>query len=220
MPPAAAAAAVPTLGYMDARGIAEPIRCLLHYCNVNFNDKRYPDKAAWLREKHALGLPFPNLPYAGVKLTQTTAVLQHIGREQGLVGKSPAQVAEIDMLTHVALDMANGLICLCYSTPDQYHENLPNFIKQIPTWLDPLDAYLGTKDWFAGELSTADFVLYDRLSVFNAFQPGCVDSHASLKGFMERFRGLKVVSEYLASPEHMTRRVFGPESNWNFCEQN
>ncbi len=31
----------PTLGYWDIRGLAEPIRYLLKYAGVKFNDKRY-----------------------------------------------------------------------------------------------------------------------------------------------------------------------------------
>jgi len=59
----------PTLGYWDLRGIAEPIRMLLHYADVDFEDKRYVygdapdfDKSDWLNVKHKLDIPFPNLP--------------------------------------------------------------------------------------------------------------------------------------------------------------
>jgi glutathione S-transferase len=66
---------VPTLGYWDIRGLAEPIRYLLKYAGVKFNDKRYefgPGSSMtelesirknWSPDKFNLGLDFPNLPF-------------------------------------------------------------------------------------------------------------------------------------------------------------
>jgi glutathione S-transferase len=66
---------VPTLGYWDIRGRAQPIRFLLKYAGVEFNDKRYEFgpgstlaqiesiRKYWLTDKSNLGLDFPNLPY-------------------------------------------------------------------------------------------------------------------------------------------------------------
>ncbi len=66
---------VPTLGYWDIRGRAQPIRFLLKYAGVEFNDKRYelgPGSSMaeiqsinkhWLPDKFNLGLDFPNLPF-------------------------------------------------------------------------------------------------------------------------------------------------------------
>jgi glutathione S-transferase len=66
---------VPTLGYYDTRGLAQPIRLLLKYAGVEFNDKRYEFgpgstlaeiesiRKYWLTDKSNLGLDFPNLPY-------------------------------------------------------------------------------------------------------------------------------------------------------------
>jgi len=66
---------VPTLGYWNLRGLAEPIRYLLKYTGVHFNDKRYEFgegttlqqidsiRKNWNPDKFNLGLEFPNLPY-------------------------------------------------------------------------------------------------------------------------------------------------------------
>lgn len=59
------------LGYWDIRGFAEPIRLLLRYCDVPFEEVRYgygtgdqfPSRDEWLAEKFTLRLDFPNLPY-------------------------------------------------------------------------------------------------------------------------------------------------------------
>ena len=66
---------IPTLGYWDIRGLGQPIRYLLKYAGVQFNDKRYGFGAGttmaeaesigkhWIPDKFNLGLDFPNLPF-------------------------------------------------------------------------------------------------------------------------------------------------------------
>lgn len=71
-----------TLGYWNIRGLADPIRYLLHHVGADFEDKRYEvgpapkfDESSWLNEKYKLGLDFPNLPYyidGNLKLTQVS----------------------------------------------------------------------------------------------------------------------------------------------------
>jgi glutathione S-transferase len=85
-----------TLCYWDIRGLAQPIRLLLEYTGTQYEDKKLScgpppsfDKSCWLDNKFSLGLDFPNLPYyidGDVKLTQSNAILKHIGRKNNLVG--------------------------------------------------------------------------------------------------------------------------------------
>ncbi|KAG5185264.1 glutathione S-transferase [Tribonema minus] len=213
------------LGYWDARGVAEALRCLLTYCNVKFTEKVYTEMPQWQKDEHALGLPFPNLPYfidsrSGLKLTQSNAILQHVGRSHGLVGKTPEQMAEVEVLVNLAFDMLMILSRVIIAPPDKYPRLYAEFAKNtVPAWLDQLETYLGTKEWLVGTLSTADFVIYDRLSVLNRYLPGCVDARAVLKAYAERFRTLPRVCDYLASAAHRERCVFGaPVTNWNFSE--
>lgn len=73
------------LGYWDMRGFAQPIRSLLHYLEIPFEDVRYsfgdehdnyqsyPNQNSWRTVRETLGLDFPNLPYlidGSTKLTQ------------------------------------------------------------------------------------------------------------------------------------------------------
>lgn len=74
------------LGYWEIRGYAEPIRTLLHYCKVPFEDVRYgfgsgadfPSMNEWFKVKPSMGLDFPNLPYlitdTGCKITQVSSL--------------------------------------------------------------------------------------------------------------------------------------------------
>lgn len=71
-----------TLGYWNMRGFAEPIRHLLRYTKVPFEDVRYPftsngefpSRDEWLSKKFSFGLDFPNLPYLIEDNFKTTQV--------------------------------------------------------------------------------------------------------------------------------------------------
>ena len=59
----------PTLGYWNIRGLAEPLRLMLAYGGVEYNDERidfdpFPNfRETWLKQKYEIGVPLPNLPY-------------------------------------------------------------------------------------------------------------------------------------------------------------
>jgi glutathione S-transferase len=72
----------PTLGYWKIRGLAAPIRYVLNYLKVDFNDVMYEQGDApdfniecWTSVKFTLGLEFANLPYfidGDVKITESS----------------------------------------------------------------------------------------------------------------------------------------------------
>jgi glutathione S-transferase len=84
----------------------------------------------------------------------------------------------------------------------------------VPGWLTQLSDYLGANDWFAGTLTIADFVLYEGLDVVNSIVPGAVDAVANLKAFMERFRALKGVREYVLSDAHKQLKFNNKMAMW------
>jgi hypothetical protein len=104
----------PKIGYWNIRGLAAPIRYILYFCGVKFEDKMYAYGPApefsrddWLNEKFNLGLDHPNLPYLideGVKLTETVAIMKYICHKwkPELVGRNPVELGNIEMMfSHV-----------------------------------------------------------------------------------------------------------------------
>ena len=56
------------LGYFDVRGIAQPVRNLLAYLAIPYEDKRYTDRSVWLeKDKISLKTDFPTCPYTVIK---------------------------------------------------------------------------------------------------------------------------------------------------------
>jgi len=76
------------------------------------------DRSAWLSVKHTLGLDFPNLPYlvdreAGVKLTQSMAILKHVAmaaKKPLLVEGSAALAPYLDMLANAVVDFRDAMV--------------------------------------------------------------------------------------------------------------
>ena len=103
----------PKLGYWDIRGLAQQIRLLLVYLDVDFEDVAYvqgdgPDYSnqEWLDVKDTLGLDFPNLPYfidEDVKVTETLAIMKYIAAKHkpAMLGKSAEEQGRVEMLADV-----------------------------------------------------------------------------------------------------------------------
>ncbi|VUZ50762.1 unnamed protein product, partial [Hymenolepis diminuta] len=149
----------PTLGYWDIRGLAEPIRLLLRYLGVDFEEKLYHfgpapdfDGKEWFDEKFKLGLDFPNLPYyidGDFKLTQSSAILEYIADKHDMVPNCKKQRAILHMLLNASFDICMYFGDVCYS-PD--FENLKDpFLKGLPDSLRIFEEYLSDKTWLTGD---------------------------------------------------------------------
>ena len=97
--------------------LGQGVRMLLHYTNTKYEDTVYSIKNVneWQAAKanNAWDLDFPNLPYyidGNVKLTQSNAILRHLGRQHGLYGSNDNQSSEIDMLLDTIKDIKMGII--------------------------------------------------------------------------------------------------------------
>ena len=94
------------LGYWAIRGLGQPIRFLLAFVGVPVSEVRLganPDgtlitdksmeSADWDGHRNEIEFPFPNLPYLidnsgpdEIRLTQSNAILRHLGRQWDLDG--------------------------------------------------------------------------------------------------------------------------------------
>merc|ERR1712215_413151 len=123
-------------GYWNIQGLGQPCRIALHYTGVEVEDTVWEiqKRNEWVAAKGAneWGLDFPNLPYYSdgeVKLTQSDAILRHLGRKNGLYGCSDADTAMVDMLIDTAKDIKMSLVL-----PNVYMRNL-NVDRTVSKWL-------------------------------------------------------------------------------------
>ena len=72
----------------------------------------------WGSQKFNLKLAFPNLPWYrddNVRLTQSNAIVRHIGRKYNLYGKDKSEASKIDMLIDTAADIQNAIVKIIFS---------------------------------------------------------------------------------------------------------
>ncbi|KAL5013207.1 hypothetical protein ScPMuIL_007477 [Solemya velum] len=207
---------MPTLGYWKIRGLAQPIRLLLHYVEENFNDKMYeqgdaPDysRECWMKEKNNLGLSFPNLPYyidGPIKITQSNAILRYIARKHNLLGKTTESQVRVDMMLDQAMEFRNGIVRLVYNP--NYESLKVDYFLQLPSKLEVFENFLGSNKFFGGdEVTVCDFPMYELLDQSRIMDPTCLEKFEKISAFMDRFESLPQIKEYTSSPNFMKRPI-------------
>ncbi|CAL1285174.1 unnamed protein product [Larinioides sclopetarius] len=208
----------PVLGYWEVRGLTEPIRYLLHYKNVDFEDKRYQiaDRAAWEKVKFTLDLDFPNLPYyidGDVKLTQSVTILRYLAEKYGLDGKSPAEKLRVSLAEQQITDFRTSLGRVCYDP--NFEKVKPEFVKKVPAQLKFVANFLGNRKFLAGDsLTYADFMAYEALDFYLYLIPNVLADFPALKEYHQRIRNLPELQKYLKSPQYQRWPLFSPHAQF------
>jgi len=220
----------PILGYWDIRGLAQSIRYLLAYLEIDYTDKQYKavkkgdvfDKSQWLNEKFNLGLDFPNIPYwidGEIKLTESRAIMRHIARENqpSLLGRTNEEQRKADLIENAAFDIFRKLVEICYSGDEK---GKIKFIEEQPDRLKMLSDYLGNQKWMTGEnLSYVDFWLYEILKNHSMFKPDLLSQFTNLVDFCKNFENIPQISTYLSSDKFVAGPCFGCEAKMNLGVQ-
>jgi len=197
----------PVFGYWSLRGLAEPIRYMLHHIGLEFEDCQYDlgsDPATcrdkWLAVKETLGLRFPNLPYyidGSLKLTESQAILRYLGRHHGLAGDSEEDYQRIDVAMGVMQDLHAAFSRLCY---DPKFDSLKDaFIAESGPRMEKFAKLLHGHYITGDKISFADFLLFELLERYSALMPSCMEAHPSLKEFHARMLALPGIAKYRQS---------------------
>jgi len=202
------------LGYWKIRGLAEPVRMLLRYAGIDYEEVVYEpgdapnfDKSMWYDVKFTLGLDFPNLPYlidGDVKLTQSISILHYVSAKTGLFpkGSNPADISRYDMIDHAIEDFGSCFYGLCYdTTPENFKANKGAVVTRGKEFMKQFSSALGDNKYFAGDdITGTDFWMFEAIDRFVKMEPTFIEQD-NLKMFMERIRGLPELKEYFNSPE-------------------
>jgi glutathione S-transferase len=223
----------PTLGYWDARGLAEPIRYLLKYAGIEFNDKRYEFgegttiqdiesiRKNWTQIKLTLGLDFPNLPFyidGNVKLTQSLAIIRYLARKFGLFATDEKSLTRQDLVEQQIQDMRMNFVWDLLLKKDEYEKNKVIFLEEtlpkLELQLELLSKFLGDNEWLVGKLYYVDFLAYETLDWLRQFSPENMQKFANLTQYLKRFESLPAISAYINSSEFKSWPLFAPIVSW------
>jgi len=199
--------AIPVLGYWDIRGLAEPIRLMLEYAGVKFEDKRYVcgdgptyDRSEWLNVKPKMDLDFPNLPYfldGDVKLVESFAIMKYIARKHNVL--VPVKDQHLcDMMEGVVSDFRKSFTNLCYSS--QYEALVEKYFEDMATKLEKFENYLLKHEWLGGDdLTYVDFAFAEILNQMVMMRPSLLDKHKKVGDYLKKFDSLKPIAAYRSS---------------------
>jgi len=202
----------PELAYWTILGLAAPIRLLLEYTCTKFINKEFDcgpapdfDKSCWFDIKFQLGFDFPNLPYykdGDIKITQSNAILRYIARKSNMCGVTEQEKAWVDMMADEAMDFRNGWVRLCYNP--RYEQLKDDYLeKTLPAKLDSFEAFLGDRQFFAGDSPTfPDFHMYELLDQHRMLAPEQIKAHKKLDAFLHRFEALPNIKAYMESDRY------------------
>lgn len=190
------------LGYFDVRGIAQPVRNLLAYLAIPYEDKRYTDRSVWLeKDKISLKTDFPTCPYIidGDKtITESEALLYYVAfkaERSDLIGSTPEEQVHLTQIKGFLNDTKKAMYDVVTNKIDDPSKG---FEEKLLPRLKQLANHLGKNEFIVGKISIADFILAEILSFIDV-QDGDFVTRSGLKEYLNRFNSLKGVKEYLTS---------------------
>jgi len=159
------------LTYFDIMGLAEPIRILLSYGELDFEDCRVP-KENWPNVKPST--PFgqvPILEHNGKTSHQSLAIARYLAKQVKLVGKDDLEDLDIDATVDSINDF-RAKICKYHYESDEtakeaYAKSLFNEI--VPFYLEKLDDQAKENNGYlvGGKLTWADLVFVGLIDYIN-----------------------------------------------------
>jgi glutathione S-transferase len=201
----------PRLIYFAARGRAEVIRLILAEAGVAYEDDTFTGREAFAALKASGRLPFLAVPVweeEGLRLAQSVAIANHIGRAHGMRGSSPREEALVDQAVGAVEDVRTELRRLSSAEPAKRPEIRSELRTEVlPRWFGHLERLLGANlkgsGFLVGDrLSVADLALWYLIEIARDNDFGsALDACPLLQGFFERIAAKPRIAAYLGSPK-------------------
>ena len=207
------------LYYWDIRALGEPIRLMLEYLGVEYENKHPTSGEEWFASKFDQGIDFPNLPYlidGDKKIPQSYAIMRYLTRKYKSLGggDSEEQIKNTDVAEGFCNDLRMPFYIQLFMP--NFEENKANFIKDIPKKMKPLELVLAKgRKWSAGDqLSYVDFAICENLDHYEMFAPGCLDASPHVKKYKAAFDALPKIAAYRKSDRFQKWPVTGGTAKW------
>jgi glutathione S-transferase len=159
------------LTYFNVQALAEPIRMLLSYGNIQFEDVRI-EKDAWpaLKPKTPMG-QLPVLEIDGIQVYQSVAMARYVAKLVGLAGKNDWENLLIDITVDNINDLRLKVAAVHHETDEKAKQKKFDDLKKetLPFYLDKFDAAAKENNGHLalGRLTWADVYLLAISNLFN-----------------------------------------------------
>lgn len=195
-------------GYWSTQGVAHPVRWLLSYHKMGFEDKQYSDRNQWFEvDKPALQSDFPNLPYikdGDIVITEFKAVMEYAALKTGnkdLRGKNTLDSIKISQLFSFLQDL---MLCLRdLVTNKEYDKVRDDFLNEkVAPAFNKLSKALGEKEYALGYLTWVDFNLFNMVDLVRRMSSEFVAKWPNLEKYHERFNSSEGIQAYRKSANY------------------
>lgn len=192
------------LVYWDGRGIGDPIRFLLEFCLIPYDEELVKTRAAFIARQQSLAFgQLPLLEIDGLSLVTTQAILRYVAGKKRLRGRTLAHEATADMVVNAIVDARMPLITARFQ--DHPGVVLKNFESSIlPKLAHQLHVHIlsNTGPYICGtDLTYADVFLFEFLE-YAADECDILpvlDTFPELAYHRQRMRGFPHMLNYLDS---------------------
>eukprot|EP01017_Pseudomicrothorax_dubius_P006614 TRINITY_DN11926_c0_g1_i4.p1 TRINITY_DN11926_c0_g1~~TRINITY_DN11926_c0_g1_i4.p1 ORF type:complete len:229 (-),score=35.92 TRINITY_DN11926_c0_g1_i4:159-845(-) len=213
------------LGYWNIQGLAEPLRLLMLYLNLGYEEKLYTDTALMREDKAKLDFPFPNIPYIihGEKtLCESEAIAYYLvffTKREELFGKDNDERVQSAMVHGVVSDIYNDIASKIFWNKNWEADFSKTFDEKIHPRLQRLNAFAGSKKFIiCDEIRLVDFALYRVLWLIKHMDTTSLDRYPNLVRIYSSFEEIPEIKAYHDTEIFKNRPVYSPRAFYQFAK--
>ncbi|XP_077302870.1 glutathione S-transferase-like [Arctopsyche grandis] len=193
------------LTYFNLRALGEPIRMILTYNGIKFQDIRLDRFGKdWIEKKSTFPMgQLPLLEIDGIALHQSKVICRYLAKKSDLYGKNERESAQIDIAVDIIYDLIMKMRVLRdISDPSAQETKYEEFKNtSIPFYLSNLDNIAKSYSGYLGcsKLSWADFYFTGAIDYLeNLCRIKFRDDYPNLKKVIQNVTEEPKLKEYLS----------------------
>jgi glutathione S-transferase len=189
--------------YFNVKALGEPLRFLLSYGNIPFEDIRIT-REEWPALKPSMPMgQMPVLEVDGKRAHQSLAMSRFLAKQVGLIGNDAWEDLQIDTVVDTINDFRLKIAVVSYEPDDDVKEKKLVTLNQevIPFYLEKLDDIAKENDGFFAnkKLSWADLYFVGILDYLNYLtKKDLTANHANLRRVVDNVMALPQIQEWIA----------------------
>lgn len=193
---------MPKLTYFNLTGLGEPIRLMLAYGNIKYEDYRI-SKEEWAAMKPGLEWPhLPMLEIEGKTLFQSMAICRYLARQLNLNGRSNWAETQIDMTVDALNDFRAKVVSYYYLPDGEEREKKKAVVlsELLPLYLDRFEKQVANNKGYlvVGKLTYADIIFLSFIEYISyMLDKAILEKHPKLKEHHQRLKSLPGIESWL-----------------------
>lgn len=196
------------LTYFPVKALGEPIRFLLSYGEIEFEDFRF-ESESWPELKPST--PFgktPVLEIDGKQTHQSAAICRYLAKKLGLAGSNDWEALEIDAIVDTFTDFRQQIALYHYDKDEVAKEEKWEPLKNetVPYYLGKFDEVVKKNGGYfvGGKLSWADFYFVGLLDYLSHMmkEKNIVAKYSNLKALREKVESLPAIKAWIEKRPH------------------